>query len=333
MPRSLANRTTITPVAALALFAGSAMAQLTPDRLYYGVNRAIPMSVDAPNGATGAVQIRLFQPGQTEPTETAEAEIGRVDLAGLFPVLWTTTKPELLYAQLFVGDDPVGAPVVLQPLVSPAYAMGTNPSDATINWQEQPRPVYSGLRAYIDKYVVLETTEGDITFAMRPDEAPNTAFNFMHLAEGGYYTDVVFHRIVPLTARGYPFVVQAGDPTGQGAGGPGYYIDLEKSNLLHTFGVLSMARSNDPNSNGSQFFVALSREGTAFLDTRYTGFGEAVDGADVIMALERTPVRGERPIEAPRIKRAYTKPADPYTARPAPVARPTGSDAPDAPTR
>ncbi len=304
------------------------MAQLTPDRLYYGVNRSIPMSIEVPSGTTGPVQIRLFPAGAESPSETADAEAGKVDLAGLFPVLWTTTKPELLYAQLFVGDEAVGAPVVLQPLVSAAYATGTNPSDATINWQEIPSPAYSGLRAYTDKNVVLETTEGDITFAMRPDEAPNTVFHFMNLVEGGFYTDIIFHRIVPLTANGSPFVVQAGDPTGRGDGGPGGYLDLEKSNLLHTFGVLSMARSNDPNSNGSQFFIALSRDGTAFLDTRYTGFGEAIDGADVIINLERSPVRGQRPIEPPVIKRAYTTPAAPYTERPEPVKRPESATAP-----
>lgn len=315
----------VTAAASLALLAGSAMAQLTPDRLYYGVNRAIPMSVDVPDGMNGAVQIRLFTHDAGQPVETADAEAGKVDLAGLFPVLWTNNRPKVLYAQLFVGDDAVGAPVVLQPMVTRPYATGTNPTDATIAWQEPQQIVYSGLRAYADKYVVLETTEGDVTFALRPDEAPNTAFNFLQLVEGGFYTDIVFHRIVPLTGRGYPFVVQAGDPTGEGAGGPGYSIDLEKSNLLHTFGALSMARSNDPNSNGSQFFIALSREGTSFLDTRYTAFGEAIDGADVIMALERTPVNGQKPLNPPVIKRAYTVAADPITELPAPVERPASA--------
>lgn len=314
--------------ASLTLLAAPAMAQLTPDRLYYGVNRSIPMTVEVPEGAGGDVQIRLFAPGAETASETAAAEAGKVDLAGLFPVLWTTTAPKLLYAQLFVGDEPVGPPVVLQPLVSPPYASGTNPADATIRWQEQPGVVHSGLRAYVDKYVVLETTAGDITFMLRPDQAPNTAFSFRHLVEGGFYTDIIFHRIVPLTGRGAPFVVQAGDPTGKGVGGPGFYIDLEKSSLPHTFGVLSMARSNDANSNGSQFFIALSREGTSFLDTRYTGFGEAVDGADVIIALERTPVQGERPVDPPLIKRAYTIPADPMTKRPAPVTRPAPTATP-----
>jgi cyclophilin family peptidyl-prolyl cis-trans isomerase len=328
MARLKTQTRTLAAAAALALLAGSAMAQLAPDRLYYGVNRSIPMTIEVPSGVSGPVQIRLFAHGAETPTETADAEAGKVDLAGLFPVLWTTTRPSLLYAQLFVGDEAVGAPVVLQPLTSPAYAMGTNQADATINWQEVPGVVYSGLRAYTDRNVVLETTAGDVTFALRPDEAPNTVFNFIQLVEGGFYTDIVFHRIVPLTANGSPFVVQAGDPTGQGNGGPGFYIDLEKSNLLHTFGALSMARSNDPNSNGSQFFIALSREGTAFLDSRYTGFGEAIDGADVIIALERTPVRGQRPIEPPVIKRAYTKPAAPFTEQPAPVNRPANATAP-----
>lgn len=306
----------------VACLSTTAMAQLTPDRMYYGKSRAIPMTVETPTGATGPVQIRLFLHGGAEPVEVADAEAGRVDLAGLFPVLWTTSSPKLLYAQLFVGKDAIGAPVVLQPLTTPAYATGTNPANATISWQPTPGPVYSGIRAYTDKHVVMDTSEGEIRFALRPDEAPNTAFNFLHLVENGFYTDVIFHRIVAMTRNGAPFVVQAGDPTGQGSGGPGYFIDLEQSRLIHTFGVLSMARSNDPNSNGSQFFIALSREGTSFLDTRYTGFGEAVSGADVILKLERAPVRGERPVDPPVIRRAYTVDAPPFTERPKPVTRP-----------
>lgn len=309
-------------VLASSFLAADAMAQLTPDRMYYGKSRSIPMTVEVPTGATGPVQIRLFQHGAAQPAETADAAAGKVDLAGLFPVLWTTSSPRLLYAQLFVGDAAIGAPVVLQPLTTPKYAQGTNPSNATINWQATPGAVYSGLRAYTDKHVVMETSEGEIRFAMRPDEAPNTAFNFLHLVESGFYTDIIFHRIVAMTRNGAPFVVQAGDPTGQGSGGPGYFIDLEASNQLHTFGVLSMARSNDPNSNGSQFFIALSREGTSFLDGRYTGFGEAVSGADVILKIEQAPVRGERPIEPPVIRRAYTVEAPPFTERPKPVTRP-----------
>src|SRR5258708_35830605 len=120
----------------------------------------------------------------------------------------------------------------------------------------------------------METSLGDIELAMRPDEAPNTVWNFLTLCAGGFYTDIIFHRIKAVNpATRSPFVIQAGDPlqrkdvpaeaTGAGEGGPGYWINLEPSKLPHDFGVVSMARKSDgslPNLAGSQFFISLSRK-------------------------------------------------------------------------
>jgi peptidyl-prolyl cis-trans isomerase B (cyclophilin B) len=192
--------------------------------------------------------------------------------------------------------------------------------------------IYSGIRAYTEKHVVMETDEGTIEFRLRPDEAPNTVWSHMQLVDGGFYTDIIFHRVVPKTntPQGeHPFVIQAGDPLGQGNGGPGFMIDLEPSQLEHAFGVLSMARSGDPNTNGSQFFVCLSRPGTSFLDGRYTAFGEAVKGADVIVKIGATPLANAasgRPVEPPVIERAYLVDAPPYGEGPDPVERPAGDD-------
>src|SRR5262249_45879024 len=129
--------------------------------------------------------------------------------------------------------------------------------------------------------VVLETSLGGVEFRMRPDEAPNTVWNFLALCRGGFYTDVQFHRVKAISPHnGAPFVVQSGDPIfghasqGVGWGGPGYLVNLEQSHLAHDFGVLSMARLEDqPNSAGSQFFICLSREGTVQLDGRFAAFG------------------------------------------------------------
>ncbi|PHQ78224.1 MAG: peptidylprolyl isomerase [Phycisphaera sp.] len=166
----------------------------------------------------------------------------------------------------------------------------------------------------------MATSEGDITFRMRPDEAPNTVWNFLSLGDGGFYTDIAFHRVMPQ------FVIQAGDPRGEGTGGPGYFLDLEDSKLLHDFGVLSMARSSDPNSNGSQVFICLSRERTQGLDTRYTGFGQAITGADVIMKIANTPLTSERrsetPVNPPLIHTATLVDAAPRGTGAAPVALP-----------
>jgi peptidyl-prolyl cis-trans isomerase B (cyclophilin B) len=170
----------------------------------------------------------------------------------------------------------------------------------------------------------MSTSEGDIVFRMRPEHAPNTVWNFLSLADGGFYTDVIFHRVVPGRGGGPPFVIQAGDPRGEGMGGPGYFIDLERSGLLHDFGVLSMARSNDPDSNGSQIFVCLSREATMPLDGLYTSFGEAVEGAEAIIAIERTPLGpdGSRPVDPPVIRSVRLVDAPPRGTGPQPVTRP-----------
>lgn len=311
-------------VLALAAFGAGAGAQVTPERLYYGIDRPIPVTIDVPGGVEGDAEVRLLEPNSARVAARAAVSEGRADLAALFPQLWAAgagASPSLRYAQLFVGDEPVGPALVLQPMVSPQVAQSTGQG---ISWQAMGN-TYSGIRAYVDQHVVLETSAGDIVIRLRPDEAPNMAWNFRHLAEGGFYTDVIFHRIINDRPGRPPFVIQVGDPTGTGTGGPGYMIDLEQSSLRHDFGVLSMARSQMPDSNGSQVFLCLSREGTSFLDGNYTAFGEAVDGAQVILDIAAVPVgAGDRPTgEPPRIIRAYLADAPPYPNRPAKLERPT----------
>ena len=167
-----------------------------------------------------------------------------------------------------------------------------------------------------------------MVFRLRPDVAPNTVWHIRELARGGFYTDIPFHRILPTHRSGKPFVIQAGDPTGSGSGGPGVFIDLEPSDLEHKFGVLSMARTGDPDTNGSQFFVALSREATVHLNGLYTAFGEAISGADAIIAIEQTPLADARmgsPVEAPRIISAELIDAAPFGTGPKAIERPTSS--------
>lgn len=305
-------------------------AQITPDRTYFGVNRPIPMRVAVPEGRTGDVAIELLAPGPGGSADAtvvarAAAEAGGVDLAGLFPILWTSDAPRALYAQLVVGGTRVGPAVVLQPLLTPVRA---RLAGNQVQFPDVPGRVYSGLRAYPDAHIVFDTSEGEIEVALRPDHAPNTVWSIRSLAEGGYYTDIIVHRVVP-NVRGNPFVVQFGDPTGVGSGGPGYFTDLEPSSLPHDFGVLSMARTNDPDTNGSQIFICLSRAGTSFLDVNYVSFGQTVRGADAILRIERTPLEGpnsQRPAQPPVIRGARLVPAPPFGSGPAPVSRPTGVD-------
>ncbi len=339
-------RTWLAALAALALPAATAGAQLEPERLYYGRDRSAPMVVRAPESFAGEARIVLYQASGGAAIDSAPAAAGRVDVAALFPSIWSRERPGVLCAQLELDGQEVGPPVVLAPMLTPNTAANVSPQNplqptfgkGMVLFEEDrlvlaanaglaesaERPVtFSGFRAYADKLAVLDTTEGEITFMMRPDAAPNTVFNFMHLVSGGFYTDVVFHRVVAELPDGAPFVIQCGDPTGGGLGGPGYFVDLEKSDLPHDFGVLSMARSGDPNTNGSQVFVCLSREGTARLDGLYTSFAQAVSGADVILAIAGVETgEGDRPVDPPVIRGARLIDAPPFSRRAEPVTRP-----------
>lgn len=324
--------------------AAVASAQLTPDRTYYGINRSIPMTVRIPADAAGEAVVQLLAPVSAEVRASASVVAGGIDLAGLFPVLWRPAAPptaqSLLYAQLVVGGKKVGPAVVLQPLLDPLYCSGLDDRGQPVFPKAKPGPdgkvppqSYSGLRAYTDKHVVLDTSEGTIEFQMRPDQAPNTVWNFLSLCSGGFYTDVQFHRIVALNPNTHaPFVVQAGDPIrghesglpSRGEGGPGFMIDLERSTLPHDFGVISMARDRDqPNSAGSQFFISLSREGTSFLDGLFCAFGQAVSGAETIQRIAASPVdEHDHPKDPPVIKSCRLVDAPPYGEGPGPVRRP-----------
>jgi peptidyl-prolyl cis-trans isomerase B (cyclophilin B) len=338
VPMTHTRRAAALFVSAIAcLLTAHASAQLTPDRLYYGVDRTMPMTVAAEGDE---VVIKLMDPADSSELASALAMAGGVDLAGLFPTLWTDKRENVLFAQLVVDGTPTGAPVVLDPMISVDKATMVNPQtmqpvqpgqrgrpffeSERASMTGQPRRVtYSGIRAYVSKDVVFETEAGDIRVRLRPDKAPNHAWNFRSLVDGGYYTEIIFHRIIP------GFVIQVGDPTGTGSGGPGYQIDLERSDLPHDFGVLSMARTPDPNSGGSQIFICLTRERTAMLDGLYTAFGQTIAGADTVVALGNTPVEGDKPIDPPLLENAYLTPSAPFGTGPMPVQRPAEAEATD----
>jgi len=131
--------------------------------------------------------------------------------------------------------------------------------------------------------VTIETTQGPIKIELYPNVAPNHVKNFQDLALKGFYDGIAFHRIVP------GFVIQAGDPNTKndsasrdswGTGGPGYTIDQEFNTIPHERGIVSMARMPDPNSAGSQFFIAVND--SRFLDNHYTVFGKVTDGLDIV---------------------------------------------------
>ena len=123
----------------------------------------------------------------------------------------------------------------------------------------------------------IKTEKGDMTVQFYDKDAPNTVANFLKLAKESYYDGVTFHRVIN------DFVVQGGDPTGTGAGGPGYQIDCELTgeNQYHDRGVLSMAHAGR-NTGGSQFFICHSRNNTMHLDRNHTCFGKVIENVDVV---------------------------------------------------
>ncbi len=155
---------------------------------------------------------------------------------------------------------------------------------------------------------VIKTRLGDITIEFFPGSAPNHVDNFIQLAESGFYNGTTFHRVIP------GFMVQGGDPltkspdrTRHGTGGPGYRLKAEFNDRSHTRGAVSMARSPDPDSAGSQFFICVAD--APHLDRQYTVFGKVVDGMDVVDKIVAQPKdRRDNPLERIEMKVEITYP-------------------------
>ena len=149
-------------------------------------------------------------------------------------------------------------------------------------------------------FTITMESGGVITGELYPDKAPQSVYNFISLANKGYYNGLIFHRVIP------GFMIQGGCPEGTGMGGPGYCIKGEfffngfKNDLKHKRGVLSMARSSSPNSAGSQFFIMHAD--AKHLDMQYAGFGKVTSGMEVVDAIAKVKTnRMDRPLEEQKI--------------------------------
>ena len=151
-------------------------------------------------------------------------------------------------------------------------------------------PTAEELAKYAKAKATITTTFGNIVVEFFPDLAPIHVKNFITLAESGFYNGTTFHRVIP------GFMIQGGDPKGNGTGGPGYTIPAEFNSTKHVPGILSMARSRNPNSAGSQFFIMVGT--STHLDGQYSAFGRVVEGqevADKIANVRRS--RRDKPVE------------------------------------
>ncbi len=141
----------------------------------------------------------------------------------------------------------------------------------------------------------MQTNQGTIELQLFDEDAPKTVENFKKLAQDGFYDGVIFHRVIP------DFMIQGGDPTGTGSGGPGYQFEDEFNDHKVARGALAMANAG-PNTNGSQFFI-VTADACPWLDGKHTVFGEVTSGMDVVDAISNAETGpGDKPREEIRIE-------------------------------
>jgi cyclophilin family peptidyl-prolyl cis-trans isomerase len=179
---------------------------------------------------------------------------------------------------------------------------------------EENRP----MSQYQNKVAEVHTSAGEIDIRFFPDAAPNHVKNFIDLAEKGFYNGTKFHRVIPgfMIQGGDPNTV-SGSPSTWGTGGSGKNVAAEFNSISHKRGIVSMARSNDPNSASSQFFIVVAD--STFLDKQYTVFGEVTKGMDVADKIVNTPRDAQdRPNNPTTIDKIVIRDAKPDEKGPAP---------------
>ncbi len=163
---------------------------------------------------------------------------------------------------------------------TPAASPSLEPTPMT--YAERPELTIGADKTYT---AIIETEKGTFRIQLRPDLAIQTVNSFIFLAREGYYDGVTFHRVIP------GFMAQGGDPTGTGSGGPGYTLPAEFSDVPYVRGTVGMARTADPDSGGSQFFITFGEQTN--LNGQYTVFGEITEGMDIVDSLTpRDPATG-----------------------------------------
>lgn len=270
---------------------------LVPTRMWFAPDKPDEIQVKSQGEVT--LVLTDFEGKPIESKGSADATAGKtVDVKAMFPQL-ANVGTYVLYAVPKGKALPEfeGTPVVIE------VRADKRRGDA--------KPLVTKVEPL--QYAAMQTPQGPLTMVFYYDVAPNTTDSFLSLAGGGYYDGLSFHRIVP------GFVIQGGDPRGDGTGGPGYNLEAEFNDRPHLPGVLSMARATDPNSAGSQFFVCLDYTNTKHLDHQYTAFGQVVSGMDAVNKIAATPLSDPRagtPQTPQVIEKVTVKPVtaqdDPY---------------------
>jgi peptidyl-prolyl cis-trans isomerase B (cyclophilin B) len=257
---------------------------LIPTKSWYAPNQPLLVKIDQPQAV---LVVRDFYGKRIEPAgDTSITQGKEVDLRAVFPQ--------------------VGVPGAYIVLAMPKDGQGEfygTPLVITVRADKRPEAPAGAMVTKVAPlcYAKMTTEHGDVSIRFYYDAAPNTVDSFLGLAYGGYFDGLSFHRIVP------GFVVQGGDPRGDGSGGPGYTIDAEFNDRPHDEGVLSMARQGDPNeaagvmpraefanSAGSQFFICLDPARTRQLDRRYTAFAKVFAGMEAVKKVAAAPIADPR---------------------------------------
>ena len=279
--------------AAPATAADATVSWDAPARYVEGVSYPVELSVQAPEGGA-TVPAWLLSPaafslgGEALGDRKGKAEVALP--AGAELTLSFDLGPAIQESKAYAGEDfelALAKPFAAgEPRAIVRYA----PAQESTDFMELPAEE-------LDDYLVLmRTSEGEMLMDFWPEVAPEHVRNFLDLAHTGFYEGIVFHRVVP------GFMIQAGDPEGTGRGGGPRILKAEFSDRKHVRGVLSMARTNDPDSASSQFFVM---HGSApNLDGQYSAFGKLLDGLDTVDAIAAAPLvpRTDRPAEPPVIQ-------------------------------
>jgi peptidyl-prolyl cis-trans isomerase B (cyclophilin B) len=284
---------------------------LKPSKLWFAPDQ--PMNIDVKPGGEAQLVLADFSGRPQEAKGPVDFAADKsVDLREVFQDVSITPGTYVLFLVKKAATKDLE--------MAPADFIGT---PLVISAREDTRPgAPSGVMVtHIEplRYAVIHMAAGPVTVAFYYDVAPNTADNFLRLASQGFYDGLTFHRIIP------GFVMQGGDPRGDGTGSAGYRIGSEFSIKPHKEGVLSMARDEDPaerngeamprpqfaNSASSQFFICLDYAKTAALDKKYTAFGEVVSGMEAVKKIAATPLADDvtgRPKERQVMEKVEVKP-------------------------
>lgn len=194
-------------------------------------------------------------------------------------------RERLLYKQRVTGSNPVpprtllcSFRVALGLLVGLGGCAANAPVTSTSSSAKPAKKVAASKSTGV-QVVRIRTEQGVIRLALFKQYAPKTVANFVSLIQKGYYRNLLFHRVVPGV------LIQGGDPKGDGTGGPGYTIKAEFNKRSHTVGAVAMARTQDPNSAGSQFYICIKP--LQQLDGQYTVFGQVYEGMDVVGMVQK----------------------------------------------